>query len=160
MSKYLDDEVDNRYFVVELVLHHNVGGGASPTKKILAVMRRNSLSRASNGVGAASQNDDALSVISDMDDKFGTALDDEAREVRGLARKETLKVQILRLIVAVCILGAGITISIYTYRVLKEEEEQDSAASVRDDRVVVEGCHSDGVLSWALSPTLLWHTEY
>jgi hypothetical protein len=70
---------------------------------------------------------DDLSEISDFDDAL---LDDQAREVRGLARKETLKVQILRLIVAMCILGAGATITVITYRYLDEEEEKDADASV------------------------------
>jgi hypothetical protein len=70
---------------------------------------------------------DDLSEISDFDDALW---DDQAREVRGLARKETLKVQILRLIVAMCILGAGATITAITYRYLDEEEEKDADASV------------------------------
>jgi hypothetical protein len=39
-------------------------------------------------------------------------------------------VQILRLIVAMCILGAGATITAITYRYLDEEEEKDADASV------------------------------
>ena len=94
------------------------------------MLRRNSLNKAARRVSMGSVMDD-LSVISDMDDKLGSVLDDEAREVRGLARKETFKVQILRLIVAICILGSGTIISLYTYRVLEEEEQRDSHESVR-----------------------------
>ena len=103
------------------------GGGSGGQKP-----RRNSLSRLSSLRRNSLNSGDDLSVLSG-DDKLNGALDDEAREVRGLARKETFKVQILRLIVAICIVGAGTVISIYTYRVLKEEEEQDSQASVRVD---------------------------
>lgn len=103
-----------------------VGGGSGGGHK----PRLNSLSRLSSIRRNSLNSGDDLSVMSG-DDKLNGALDDEAREVRGLARKETFKVQILRLIVAICIVGAGTVISIYTYRVLKEEEKQDSQASVR-----------------------------
>lgn len=95
--------------------------------------RRNSLTRAlsTRGDVTSTNNDDAVSVISDLDDNLGNVLDDEAREVRGLARKETFKVQILRLIVAICIVGAGIVISLFTYRYLNEEEERESKQNVR-----------------------------
>ena len=96
-------------------------------------MRRNSLSRLSSIRRNSMNSGDELSVFSD-NDRLGSVLDDEAREVRGLARKETFKVQILRLIVAICILGAGTIVSIYTYRVLKDEEERDSRESVRGTR--------------------------
>lgn len=106
------------------------GGGGGDQKK----PRRNSLSRLSSIRRNSLNSGDDLSVLSG-DDRLNGALDDEAREVRGLARKETFKVQILRLIVAICIVGAGTVISIFTYRVLKEEEEQDSQASVRVNNV-------------------------
>lgn len=93
------------------------------------MLRRNSLNKSArrNSLNSA----DDLSVISDLDEKYGSVLDDEAREVRGLARKETFKVQILRLIVAICILGSGTVVSLFTYRVLEEEEKRDSDESVR-----------------------------
>jgi len=98
-------------------------------KRPQLMLRRNSLNKSlrRNSLNSA----DDLSVISDLDGKVGSVLDDEAREVRGLARKETFKVQILRLIVAICILGSGIIVSLYTYRVLEEEEKRDSHESVR-----------------------------
>lgn len=93
--------------------------------------RRNSMSRLAslrrNSMNSAHED---LSVLSDNEIING-ALDDEAREVRGLARQETFKVQILRLIVALCIVGAGTVISVFTHRVLREKEEQDSRQSVR-----------------------------
>ena len=72
---------------------------------------------------------DEISIISDGG--RGSVLDDEAREVRGLARKETFKVNLLRVMVAICILSAASIISIYTYRILRDEEKEDSQASVR-----------------------------
>lgn len=87
---------------------------------------------------------DDLSEISDFDDGGNGLLDDQAREVRGLARQETLKVQILRLIVAMCILGAGATITVCTYRYLDDEEVKDA-----DDTVGFgTGCFSCATPLW------------
>ena len=116
--------------------NNNINRNASATSvlgspgAVLGQLRRHSLNRAAS-VRRSSMGSgiDDLSVLSD--EIKGGALDDEAREVRGLARKETFKVQILRLIVALCILGAGTIISIYTYRILKDQEVQDSRESVR-----------------------------